>query len=47
MVAYSLGHSDVLLADIASRRILRELPGDLFVDAGFVFRRARTDFALA
>jgi len=52
-VAYSIGHhgvdsggSEVFVADIASRRIVQELPGESFVDAGFLGRTTRTDFVL-
>lgn len=41
------GGSDLFLADVASRRILRELPGGGFVDAGFLSRTRITDFVLS
>jgi hypothetical protein len=53
VVAYSIsshgidtGTSSVFLADIASRRILRELPGGGFIDAGFISRTRITGFVL-
>jgi hypothetical protein len=52
-VAYSIGHhgvdsggSEVFVADVASRRIVQELPGESFVDAGVLGRTTRTDFVL-
>jgi hypothetical protein len=53
VLAYSVKHvradssgSDLFLAQVASRRILRELPGDSFVDAGFIGATFTTQFAL-
>jgi hypothetical protein len=53
VVAYSVGHiradssgSEIFLAQVASRRILRELPGDSAINAGFNGATIRTDFAL-
>jgi hypothetical protein len=53
VVAYSVKHvradssgSDLFLAQVASRRIIRELPGDSFADAGFIGATFMTDFAL-
>jgi hypothetical protein len=52
-VAYSIGRhgvdsgaSEVVVADIATRRIVQELPGESFADAGFLGRTTRTDFVL-
>jgi hypothetical protein len=52
-MAYAIGHFGtdsggyrVLVADIATRRILRELPGGGFADAGFGGGTYRRDFVL-
>jgi hypothetical protein len=53
IVAYSVGYhltdtggSDVSVADIAARRILRTLPGGGSVDAGLLGQTTMTDFVL-
>src|ERR1700759_312316 len=41
------GGTDVFVANIATRRVLSELPGEGFVDAGFAGGTYRTDFVLS